>query len=110
MSVSINGLGERCGITDHAVLAVNLLYRNARALSVGQMRALEDASDAVSRCSGQPVSLSHPVLGEYAFTHTARLHVLAVEKDKRSYEWIAPDRLGRSHKTAPLRQLQAVKV
>ncbi|MCC4242080.1 LeuA family protein [Thalassospira povalilytica] len=102
ISVSVNGLGERCGITDHVVLAANLLYLDSRALSEDQVRSLAHASSIVSRCSGQEISKSSPVLGKYAFTHTARLHVLAVHKDKRSYEWIDPQLLGRSHKTAEI--------
>ncbi len=27
ISVSVNGLGERCGISDHALIATNLAYR-----------------------------------------------------------------------------------
>ncbi len=104
VSVSINGLGERCGITDHAVLAANLLFREARSLSSTQALTLAKASALVSQCSKQEISKSHPVLGEYAFTHTARLHVLAVEKDTRSYEWIDPMRLGRAHVAMPICQ------
>ena len=110
VSVSINGLGERCGITDHAVIAANLLYLDHRDLSERQVQALSIASEMVARCSRQAVSKSHPVMGEYAFTHTARLHVLAVEKDKRSYEWIDPGRLGRSHSTASIRQLHVAEI
>ena len=104
VSVSINGLGERCGITDHTVLAMNLAFRGARNLSDTQALALAAVSDDVAHCSKQAISKSHPVLGEYAFTHTARLHVLAVEKDTRSYEWIDPALVGRSHITIPTGQ------
>lgn len=104
VSVSINGLGERCGITDHAVLAANLVFRETRKLSSSQALMLTKASESVSQCSKQVIAKSHPVLGEYAFTHTARLHVLAVKKDARSYEWIDPIRLGRKHVTMPIRQ------
>jgi 2-isopropylmalate synthase len=110
VSVSINGLGERCGITDHAVLAANLLYSEQRLLSERQVSALSAAANMVERCSQQAISKSHPVLGEYAFTHTARLHVLAVKKDQRSYEWIDPGRLGRSHSIASTRQLHVVEI
>jgi 2-isopropylmalate synthase len=110
VSVSVNGLGERCGITDHAVLAANLLFLEMRDLSDRQVQALSDASDTVARCSHQAISKSYPVMGEYAFTHTARLHVLAVEKDKRSYEWIDPVRLGRRHTTEPVQQMRAVEI
>lgn len=103
ISVSVNGLGERCGITDHAVLAANLTFRDSRPLSKSQALVLAQVSKSVSACSQQEISKSHPVLGEYAFTHTARLHVLAIEKDHRSYEWIDPARLGRKHGTAAIK-------
>lgn len=105
ISVSVNGLGERCGITDHAILAANLAFRDMRPLSESEARMLAMVSTSVVECSQQEIAKSHPVLGEYAFTHTARLHVLAVEKDKRSYEWIDPARLGRCHGVIPIRQM-----
>ena len=103
VSVCINGLGERCGITDHAALAMNLHHRGLRKLTKKQALALVAVSADVAGCSGQEVSKSRPVVGEYAFTHTSRLHVLAVEKDKRSYEWIDPALIGRSHETMPIK-------
>ena len=103
ISVCINGLGERCGITDHTVLAMNLHHRGTRKLSEKQALALVSATADVAVCSGQVIAQSRPVVGEYAFTHTSRLHVLAVEKDQRSYEWIDPSMVGRSHQTMPIK-------
>ena len=103
ISVCINGLGERCGITNHTVLAMNLHHRGTRKLSEKQALSLVSATADVAKCSGQEISKSQPVVGEYAFTHTSRLHVLAVEKDQRSYEWIDPALIGRSHQTMPVK-------
>lgn len=36
-----------------------------------------------------------PVVGRHAFTHTARLHRLAVSRDPSACEWIDPERIGR---------------
>ena len=102
VSVCVNGIGERCGITDHTVLAMNLSFRGQRKLGKGQAKALADVSVDVAQCSGQGIPKSRPVLGEYAFTHSARLHVLAVERDNRSYEWIDPGLVGREHETLPV--------
>jgi len=104
ISVSVNGLGERCGITDHAILAANLYFSGIRDHTQIAARAASDASLLVSRCSGQIMSKSYPVLGEYAFTHTARLHVLALEKDMHSYEWIDPNHFNRTHQKAAIDQ------
>ncbi|MCA1371535.1 hypothetical protein I6F15_30085 [Bradyrhizobium sp. BRP14] len=110
VSVSINGLGERCGITDHTLIATNLAFRGTRTLSQTEALALAAVSSDVARCSGQEISKSYPVLGKYAFTHTARLHVLAVEKDTHSYEWIDPALIGRCHIVMPIRQRTQIDV
>lgn len=107
ISVAVNGLGERCGITDHGVLAANLAYRGSRPLSHAQGQAFSALTARVARQSGQSIPKFHPVFGDYAFTHTARLHVLAVVRDRKSYEWISPDLFGRQHEVMPLRTAEA---
>jgi|GEM_PF-1195642 len=96
ISVSANGLGERCGITDHGVIAVNLHHRGERLLSETQGKELYALSQLVAQYSGQGLSLASPVFGDNAFTHTARLHVKAVQKDPNSYQWIYPELIGQT--------------
>ncbi|NOI80992.1 hypothetical protein F0237_09990 [Vibrio tubiashii] len=98
ISVSTNGLGERCGITDHGVLAVNLHHRGERTLEQGQGEQLHALSNYVAHCSGQPISPASPIFGDHAFTHTARLHVKAVKRDPNSYQWIDPVQFGQACK------------
>ncbi|MDR5859275.1 homocitrate synthase [Halomonas eurihalina] len=101
ISVSVNGLGERCGITDHGVLAANLSHRGTRPISNTQGITFTTLAQRISQLSSQPLPKCYPVFGDYAFTHTARLHVLAVKRNHSSYEWMSPDTFGRCHKTMP---------
>lgn len=92
ISCSINGLGERAGVTDTSVFLVNLHHRGDRAL--GDVRALRRASEVVSAFSRMPVDPASPVFGRHAFTHVSRLHQRAVEIDPMAYAWIDPAVLG----------------
>jgi 2-isopropylmalate synthase len=96
MSTSVNGIGERCGITDTLTLMANLHHRRARFIPEPGERApsLRQVSQIVAEFSAQVVDARRPVGGENAFTHKARLHRLAMERDKDSYTWISPDVIG----------------
>ncbi len=103
VSTSVNGLGERSGITDLCVLLVNLHYRRERELVSGP--ALKDISDRVAAYSRTPVDFHRPVTGRNAFIHSARLHVKAVLRDERAYNWIPPEIVGARSLTAVRRHL-----
>ncbi|MCG6122421.1 MAG: hypothetical protein MEP57_06910 [Microvirga sp.] len=98
ISTSVNGLGERCGVVDLAALLSNLDFMNER--RIAQPYLLHDLSERVAAHSRAPVDARRPVVGRHAFTHGARLHQLAVQRDPRAYEWIDPARLGRAHALA----------
>jgi 2-isopropylmalate synthase len=93
VSTSVNGLGERCGITDLGVLLANLQHRGLRAIS--HPPALHNLSRMVAEFSGLAVAPRHPVVGAHAFVHTAALHVKAVSRDPNAYSWTDPLRLRR---------------
>jgi 2-isopropylmalate synthase len=93
ISSSMNGLGERCGIVDTAAVLVNLAVRGQRLWPVGE--ALQAAADLVDSLSGSPRDARRPVTGAHAFTHVAKLHVRAMERDPRAYAWIPAERVGR---------------
>ncbi|MCW7762565.1 LeuA family protein [Photorhabdus luminescens] len=94
ISVSVNGLGERCGITDHGVLAINLHHRGDREISATQGSVLKELSEMIEEHAKQPLGKSSPIFGRYAFCHTARLHVKAMKKNPKSYQWIDPVLIG----------------
>lgn len=92
VSTSVNGLGERAGITDLCLLLANLHYRGQRELMSGS--ALKSVSAQVAEYSGTSVDVRRPIVGRHAFTHTARLHVKAVLREENAYNWISPEVFG----------------
>jgi len=92
VSTSVNGLGERAGITDLCLLLANVHYRGQRELVSGS--ALRSVSARVAEYSGTLVDDRRPVIGRHAFTHTARLHVKAVLRDEEAYNWVPPEVFG----------------
>jgi len=97
VSTSVLGLGERCGIVDLTALLANVAVRGLRAWPDGD--TLQRVARAVATHSGQPPDVRRPVIGENAFTHTAKLHVKAMNRDPASYSWTDPARLGRKIRT-----------
>lgn len=93
ISTSVNGLGERCGIPDLAAVLVNLALRGQRPWPDGAK--LQEAAALVESLSGSPRDARRPVTGAHAFTHVAKLHVRAVERDPRAYSFVPPERVGR---------------
>jgi len=85
IDTSVNGLGERAGITPLAelCLALHCLYKVRRNWG---LEGLPILSQVVSEFSGVKVSPNTPVVGENAFLHNAGLHVAAVLNDPKYYE------------------------
>lgn len=92
VSTSVNGLGERAGITDLCLLLANLHYRGQRQLVSGS--TLRDVSTRVAAYSRTHVDSQRPVVGRNAFTHTSDLHIKAVLREAMSYNWIQAEIVG----------------
>lgn len=89
---SINGIGERCGITD--LSQISAIARE----EFGEKRKtklLSRLSSMVAKFSGIPVSEFHPITGKNAFCHKSGLHTNAVLKNPKSYECLKPENYGR---------------
>jgi 2-isopropylmalate synthase len=95
VACSVNGLGERCGITDLLQLLANLQFRGSR--SITDAAALQCLSRLVGEISTSPVDGRRPVSGANAFHHSARLHKKAVLVETKAYNWIDPAILGRAN-------------
>lgn len=91
--VTVNGIGERAGITSLEVIAVALkvLY----GIEVLKLDKLTWLSALVERLSGIVVSPHAPVVGENAFSHKGGVHIAAVLYDPSTYEAFPPDLVGR---------------
>lgn len=86
ISCSVNGIGERCGITDTLALHENLVFTGDRIGSNIELgRHLSTIVNAFSRTNTTDRA---PIVGKYAFTHCADLHQKAFKKDINSYCWL----------------------
>jgi 2-isopropylmalate synthase len=94
ISASVNGLGERSGIVDTATLAANLDVGGPS--SRWNFGSLQELSTLVGAISREHPDARRPVIGKYAFTHSAKLHADAVSRDEMAYSWRAPSSLARS--------------
>ncbi|MGF1427367.1 hypothetical protein [Kitasatospora sp. LaBMicrA B282] len=94
ISTSVNGLGERAGITDYAALVVNLQYRGSRPMTDGTL--ISDLSRRVGAYSRSMPDHRRPVVGRDVFHHVAKLHVAAIEREPDAYEWVNPATVGRT--------------
>lgn len=88
-SASCNGIGERAGITDTFQL-LTLLHTKFAAdrFNLKNVLAVSELVEAHSRIKRSPM---HPVVGENAFVHVARLHQLAMQENQDAYSAFDPE-------------------
>lgn len=94
VSTSVNGLGERSGITDTVSYIINISIREKADILFG--KDLLEISELVGAYSRSMPDQRRPFVGELAFHHASRLHQLSVEKNPSTYELIEPEKLGRN--------------
>ncbi|MEN1836352.1 LeuA family protein [Pseudomonas lijiangensis] len=88
-STSCHGIGERAGITDTFQLIAYLANKKKEArFNLSRFGILSDLVEAFSRITLSPM---HPIVGENAFNHVARLHQLAVKEKDDSYHSLNPE-------------------
>ena len=92
--VTVNGLGERAGITPlhEAAVALKVHY----GVEVVNLKMLPRLSRLVERYSGIPVPPNTPVVGDNAFTHKAGVHVAGILANPATYEPFPPEMVGRT--------------
>lgn len=97
ISVSVNGIGERCGnaALEEVVMALYALYGVDLELRTELLREL---SLMVSRFSGVPIPVNKAVVGANAFRHESGIHVAAVMKHPFTYEAYDPQLVGQERK------------
>ena len=97
--VTINGIGERCGIVDLASLSLS------SSLFLGQqgkykLEMLPVLSNYVEKISGVYIAPNTPVIGKTAFTHKSGVHTDGVLKNPYTYEAYNPRLVGRERTIA----------
>jgi len=95
IDVSVNGLGERTGITplSEFCLALHSLYG---VKNNWKLELVTKLSQIVSEFSGIDISPTSPIVGKNAFVHNAGLHVSAVLHDPIHYEVFPAEIVGKN--------------
>ncbi|WP_410545798.1 homocitrate synthase [Acidianus sp.] len=91
---TVNGLGERVGITPLQVIAAALKYHFN--VEVVKLELLPKISSLIEKYSGIPTPPNFPITGDYAFLHKAGIHVQGILNDPRTYEFMPPETFGRN--------------
>lgn len=90
---TVNGLGERVGITPTQIIAVALRYHMS--VEAADLSKLAGISEMVERFSGIKLQPNYPVTGKYAFMHKSGVHVAGIISNPSTYEFMDPACLGR---------------
>jgi len=92
--VTVNGLGERAGITSlhEAAIALKVFY----GVEVVDLTKIVEVSRLVERYSGIAIPPNEPVIGDNAFTHKAGVHVAGILANPATYEPYPPELVGRT--------------
>jgi isopropylmalate/homocitrate/citramalate synthase len=93
IDVSVNGIGERAGITCMAELLTVL--SEVYGIKQWELSNVYTISKLVEAYSGVKMDYMRPIVGANVFTHTADLHKKAVRRNPETYESISPSLFGR---------------
>jgi 2-isopropylmalate synthase len=93
---TINGLGERCGNANLITLIPSLVLKTDYETSIPESRLhkLMGLSRFLDDRLNRAPDPHAPYVGEAAFAHKGGLHASAAQKDPRTYEHVAPEKVG----------------
>ncbi len=92
---TVNGYGERCGITDLcSILPTLQLKKGIEVMESDSLSRLTALSRFVAQCTGAPVPVFAPYVGRYAFTHKAGVHASAQRRFATAYQHVDPAKVG----------------
>jgi homocitrate synthase NifV len=96
-SVTVIGLGERAGNAPLEEVAVALMQLYGRPTAT-VLPELREVAAVVAAAAARAIPLNKAIVGDHAFTHESGIHVDGLLKDRRTYEALDPELLGRSHR------------
>ncbi len=91
---TVNGLGERSGITPLQQIAAAIKYHFG--IDVVKLDKLPYLASLVEKYSGIVMPPNYPITGDNAFLHKAGVHVAGILNDPRTYEFMPPEVFGRT--------------
>jgi 2-isopropylmalate synthase len=96
----VNGVGERCGNCDLVTTIANLqLKMGLKVMDDERLKKLTETSNYVAELMNLTPDTHRPYVGRSAFAHKGGLHVDGISKDPRTYEHVAPERVGNVRRT-----------
>jgi 2-isopropylmalate synthase len=97
---TINGVGERCGNCDLVTTIANMqLKMGLKILDEERLKKLTETSNYVAELMNLTPETHRPYVGRSAFAHKGGLHVDGISRDTRTYEHVAPERVGNVRRT-----------
>ena len=94
VSVTVNGLGERCGNTPLEELVIALQYSENIKLNINK-RKLVAVCDILATISGRKIWDSKPFNGKLCFTHESGIHTRSLIENPLAYQPYKPEAVGR---------------
>ncbi|ABL88957.1 homocitrate synthase [Pyrobaculum islandicum DSM 4184] len=91
---TVNGLGERAGITPLQVFVAAYYYH--KGVRLVKLEKLPEITAMVEAASGITIMPTFPIVGENVFTHKAGVHQAGVIANPETYEPIPPEVVGRT--------------
>ncbi len=108
---TINGYGERCGNANLCSVIPNLeLKMGLRGLPPGALPHLTATSRYVGEVANRTPNGHQPFVGRSAFAHKAGIHVSALERTSRAYEYIESAQVGNETRVLVSDQMGASNV
>ena len=97
VATTVCGFGERAGNVplEQFVMAMKHLYRNDLGIKTED---LTEIARKVSGFAGVSLPPTQPWVGPNAFAHESGIHVAAVLKDPRTYEFLPPETVGNARR------------
>jgi homocitrate synthase NifV len=94
VSVTVNGLGERCGNAPLEEVAMALEYTWSTATGI-HLPKLQSVCSLVANFSGRRIHPSKPFSGEMCFSHESGIHTRSLLSDPLAYQPFNPEDIGR---------------
>jgi 2-isopropylmalate synthase len=89
------GFGERCGNANLSTVIPNLqLKRGYACIPSSAMAGLTETARLVAEVSNIALNARFPYVGKSAFAHKGGMHIDGVVKQSRSFEHVAPEKVG----------------
>jgi len=97
LDVTIDGIGERCGLVPLAEVACALttLYGVDAPWDLSLLQAL---STRLNQLFSRGSIDARPIVGRYAFAHKSSLHIAAEIEERTTYELFPPERVGQTRR------------